>query len=227
MDKMAAKIKNIVPHWPEFEELIVVGKQIGLSSKSREESVDGKTDKTADEAEDLKAKSILFDQSQLRQSSKSKQQKRLCLKVNGIVLDPESCEEEGTRKLRLIFEYDVTTSEVSVDYLVFENVGLATMRISWQKLEKFRLFRNYTDEQWDKHGFYFDKNELIVLPGHRTEVPVWFKTENCGHFSESWELTTAPKMWSDRFQVVLILESYSFFQRYERESRLNFEIYRC
>ncbi|RZC33962.1 MYCBP-associated protein [Asbolus verrucosus] len=205
LKKCASKIKSIVPHKPKFEQLIVVGRKM-LSDVP--DTVHNDEEITEEGTEHIQL--LKVDKS--RESLKQAKPSRLSLKINGIDLDPSKNEERGSRKLRINFDYDVSAGMVGVDYLFFENNGLTTLRISWNKLKKFRIFRNYTEEKWDKHGFYFDKNELLILPGQSIDFPIWFKTENAGTYSESWELTTNPKFWDDDSKVILILHSYAYFK---------------
>ena len=202
MHKWSHQIKNIVPHWPNMEHLAVVGTKI-----SEPQEPDQKEPEKAASVEDrLKIQSS---------SSGLFHQYKLSLDINGIPM--EFCEHEGIKKFRLFFEYDICSSDIMVDFLNFENRGTATLRISWKKLEKFRLFRNFTNEPWEQHGFYFSRQELVLLPGTRVNLPFWFKTRNAGNYSESWELVTAPRMWSEDYQVILVLESYAYFKNLQKE----------
>ncbi|EEZ98178.2 hypothetical protein TcasGA2_TC000607 [Tribolium castaneum] len=136
--------------------------------------------------------------------------KRLDLKINGLDVG----QEHDTRKIWLNFEFDISGDEAVSQFLIFDNCGLATLRISFEKLEKFRLFR---EEPRESFRFYFDRKQVVILPGMRAEIPIWFKTDRPGTYSENWEIRTQPALWSDDFRVILVLNAYSCFKNLQQK----------
>lgn len=208
--KLAEKIQKIVPHWPNFEDLVVIG-----TKWSGTHVIDDDTEKEEDlhhvsEAEDSKNVSQAESKEAIR-----KQPKRLNLTIHGHEFEGN----EGTRKIIFNFEYNIS-DEAIYQELIFENFGLATMRVTFTKLEKFRLFRDIVEERVENCGFYFNKQELVILPKEIKTIPIWFRSTHPGTISESWEISTRPKMWGENFHVILVLNAYSYFPNLQESINL-------
>lgn len=127
----------------------------------------------------------------------------------------------GKMKMRLLFTSNLIPKVPLQKSITFENCGSTTLRIQFHKQQKFRTFRDIIPHVRISTPFYFNKDEIILLPRQKIDLPIWFKTPKTGHFIESWEMTTSPKLWPDIFIFTISLQGT---RMYIIQSRMHFLI---
>ncbi|KAK9882181.1 hypothetical protein WA026_019695 [Henosepilachna vigintioctopunctata] len=197
-------LKNILPHKPVFENLIVLGNKIYPSKDSSQ-----KTSVSVRTSSDFvkKVNTSVYDLSL-----------RICLKINGVYLYENSPSVATSRKFYVLFECDVQSSPLHTKHITFENIGRVTLRIYWKEMKKFRLFRDF-HKQINNESFCFDKNMLVLVPGQILNFPIWFQTTKVCTVMETWEISTVPKFWKDTVQVFFILQAQSHIENFMKRIR--------
>lgn len=197
---MSSLLQNVEPHKPDFDKLVVIGKNMSLNLEETQtlETVS----RTFSEVKNGRRKTSVYDSSL-----------KCCLKINGVFFYAKSQSLSTSRKFHVIFEYDVQSLPLHTQYIVFENVGRVTIRIYWEKMEKFRLFRDITGSPNTDH-FCFDKNMLILVPGQIVNFPIWFRTNKVCTVVETWEITTVPKFWEVPIRVFFVLQAQTHIENF-------------
>ncbi|XP_053388014.1 uncharacterized protein LOC128551272 isoform X2 [Mercenaria mercenaria] len=73
----------------------------------------------------------------------------------------------------------------------FENVGTTVIRYSWQRVPENRPL---PVPRPHRRFFYFLDDQGVMLPKETVSVPVLFKSQIPGYFTESWLLSTQPEL---------------------------------
>ncbi|XP_044761479.1 uncharacterized protein LOC123318800 [Coccinella septempunctata] len=200
VEELSSLLKNIEPHNPEFDRLIVIGRN--APCKHEESQTITSLSKSFSDMRDGRRKTSVYDSSL-----------KCCLKINGVYFYENSQSLSTSRKFHVLFEYDVQSLPLQTQYIVFENVGRVTIRISWKKMKKFRLFRDITKRN-NTEFFCFDKNMLILVPGQIFNFPIWFRTKKVCTVVDTWEITTIPKFWSESIRVFFVLQAQTHIENF-------------
>ncbi|KAG5898312.1 hypothetical protein JTB14_023001 [Gonioctena quinquepunctata] len=131
---------------------------------------------------------------------------KLFVKINGIVFSSKVNVYIANRKIRVFFSSNNMLESPLIKTLKLENIGRATVRFYWKRYAKFRTFRDIHPNQEEPSPFYFNSTELLLVPGNVFELPIYFKPKTTGHFFESWEITTKPRIWDESFKLIVCLQ---------------------
>ncbi|XP_074025841.1 uncharacterized protein [Leptinotarsa decemlineata] len=210
LENMYSKLRFIEPHRPDQTNLIILGKRIPTEICSS--PIETIPQCISRPKTDFKTKEI----SQI--SFKVYSIPALVFILNGTVLSNEHRLCNGSTKIRLIFNLDEIPQSPVVKILKFENKGLKTLRFYWNEFKKFRTFRDIVPNQKTASPFYFENTEILLVTGREFELPILFKPKTSGHFNESWEITTLPKIWDESHKVIVSLQGIVYEGNFQEDS---------
>ncbi|XP_018328334.1 uncharacterized protein LOC112904048 [Agrilus planipennis] len=134
---------------------------------------------------------------------------RFHIKINGLDISPSS-NVMGTRKVYLLFDYDLSKKEMMTQYLHMENLGCVVVRYYWIPNPKYEMFADIVPDKPVKSLFFFNKNEQILMPEATYDFPVSFKTHDEGIYLEQWQLRFKPATVSDSLKLVIVMHASAF-----------------
>lgn len=186
---LAEKLEKLQPHRPDYDELIIVGQS--SSGKRKEE-------KPVQEVVEI---------------SPPKQTEHFLHKpeqLSLIVDDYEfnACESfSGTKIFLLAFEEcDIKSRKLKEKYLSLENRSSVPLKLSWKKIQPYNLFHDLIPERLKTMVFFFEQDDLILLPEQKLDFLFMFRSSESGSYSESWELRVRPALWKEPSKVVVKLK---------------------
>ncbi|XP_046742413.1 MYCBP-associated protein-like [Diprion similis] len=182
--ELASSIAILQPSCPETEtELVVRGRRFGRPEEEQEVPrlpVISITDASI-ESEESEVK-ITVDEAVV-----------VTLEINGVrVTRGEENIHKGSKDLVWSLTFFNAVNQRSKKCLCLENKG--TMAIAYEWRDTAWASKILPLGSRSETSFFFNKNKALILPGQKTEIPIWFKKRRAGIFSESWRLVTEPKL---------------------------------
>ncbi|CAH1992377.1 unnamed protein product [Acanthoscelides obtectus] len=195
-------IQAIQPHNPDINNLVILGQAVKcVQEKKQICSQHSPTSFAAVSASTVS----LEEQHSEPASAEPNSVTSNTFKINGKSISTENNLVDGCLRIRLFFSTIIHSEDKKTDYVIFDNKGQNTIRFYWSKVEKFRTFRDILPNR-QEDCFFFNKNELVLIPNKTIKLPVVFFTKNPGTYNELWEIITSPKIWGDDFQLLLQLQ---------------------
>lgn len=182
------KLHEIVPHQPDLDLMI-----IGCNQATQEE-------KLPVEVVESPRVSISPPPAPISQNR---------LKINGKEVDEFTNQD---KEFSLIFEHFVGDKVPVEQSVTLENPGKVAVRIIWKQHEKLKIFREFTEKKCIFHPFMFDKREIVLPPGIKLQLPIWFRMNHPGNHFEYWEIHTIPRIWSENFRITVLLKGFAFIK---------------
>ncbi|XP_031334113.1 MYCBP-associated protein-like [Photinus pyralis] len=139
----------------------------------------------------------------------------LRLAINDFVMTRDS--NQSTRKVYLMYDYDVSKSGVETRYVTLKNLGNATIHYYWKSAEILQYFKDLVTPKQHNTAFCFNKKEGLVIPGQTRNIPIWFETNSAGVYVEHWEFHTRPRILPENAKVVIVLHATAEFANLEEE----------
>ncbi|CAG9819804.1 unnamed protein product [Phaedon cochleariae] len=195
IQKISSKISLIQPHRPDISELMVTGNKLSIDDQEHPDDVT----KTSISEYNQYSKKISFEVHRIPKISFS---------INEVAFSNDENLTSGMKTIRLLFEMKELQNTPVTKQVTFENWGIRTLRFYWHKFEKFRTFRDIVPNRPQATAFYFDKTEILLVPGRKFQLPIWFMPEQEGHYTECWEITTSPKFWNEDFKFIVRLQGF-------------------
>lgn len=186
-------MKKVDPHKPDFRNLFIKGIAVGTGTIQIQ---------TPQKLQFFEGITTDVSETDIVQPSESKSSK-LSLSINDFHLSPH-LQLGGTRKVHVLFDYDVNNKTVATEYLSIKNLGSTTIRFYWKASDKVQYFKDIIRDTSHEIYFYFNKNEGLILPGQTIEFPIWFKTREPGTFYEQWEFYTKPNVMPPDTHLLIV-----------------------
>ncbi|KAJ8668369.1 hypothetical protein QAD02_010032 [Eretmocerus hayati] len=83
--------------------------------------------------------------------------------------------------------------ESSEQEFTFENKGVRTVKIDWRNATKITpslsIIKNLDSR------FFFNKNQIVILPGQKVDIKIWFHCKRPILTTETWKLLIEPKIY--------------------------------
>ncbi|XP_046593919.1 MYCBP-associated protein-like [Neodiprion lecontei] len=183
-EELAGNIAILKPSRPETEtDLVVRGRRFGCSEEEQEVPrlpVISVTDASI-ESEESEVK-IMAEEAVV-----------VTLEINGVrVTRDEETIHQRSEDLVWPLTFLSAVNQRSKKCLRLENKG--TMVIAYEWRDAAWVSKILPSGSRSGASFFFNKNKALILPGQKTEIPVWFQKRRAGIFSESWRLDTEPKL---------------------------------
>lgn len=200
MERLQKKLEKIQPHRPDFQDLIVVGNRIEKSEiKPKVVIEEDETSKTTSSVTESTTK-------------KPKSPRTITLQTPLIINDVQFYPNElnTTKSFVIAFtDFNVQTKHCAIKYLTIENKNTIPLRLNFRPIEPYNLFHDLIPERKQGVAFFFKRNDIILTPGEKLDLPIRFKTSKPGSYSEIWELCTSPKLWREPAKVTLKLKGFA------------------
>lgn len=202
--KLSSKMRQINPHIPFPENMIVVAKGICMENLTKPSLTSGEASVRTSVSNSVTSER----RSSNMPSFDVHEIPRMSFEINGVQISDKDTFQDPSRIIRFIFDPDQP-----LQYVKILNKGVTTLRFRWTKFEKFRIFHNILPVGGLRSSpFYFDNNDILLVPGKMVELPVWCRATTAGTFYETWELTTIPKFWEPEFQLLMYFEVTIFHE---------------
>ncbi|CAG9764273.1 unnamed protein product [Ceutorhynchus assimilis] len=220
LEMVSEKLLKIEPHKPILSDLIIIGNKIGAETNSEPETSSIPQEKPKANKNETKVKEIKHADSIVTVEQYNAEPS---LKINNKEFDKYTAHVYKENKISVIFEHFTDSLVPSKKSIVFENTGNVTIRLYWNYFKKFKAFMDYdTDEEINFHPFRFEKNEICLIPGTKKELLVCFQVHNPGNYSEYWEITSLPNVWTPDFRLLIHFQGFAVIRNYEeRINELN------
>ncbi|KAL1490322.1 hypothetical protein ABEB36_013037 [Hypothenemus hampei] len=142
----------------------------------------------------------------------------ISIKINHKYLDKQSIFPSNFDKLCLMFEYFIDEPIPEEQTIFFENTGQTVLRLKLVEYKKMRIFREFSDKTCIFEPFKFNRCEMILLPGNKKGLPIWFQVDQPGNFMEHWEITTSPKIWPyPDVRFIVTLKGFAYVKNFNHK----------
>uniref|UniRef100_A0A6P7FZG0 Uncharacterized protein LOC114334328 isoform X2 n=1 Tax=Diabrotica virgifera virgifera TaxID=50390 RepID=A0A6P7FZG0_DIAVI len=216
LENISIKLKNLRPHRSDLmlfteEEKQLSVDELEISKKNGErhlkDSFEASTLEKLEDFETNKLEDLLYDPNN----------EVVNLVINGTRIT-EHVIKQGTMKIRVICDSGKIPKVPIINYLKFANKGKFTLRIYFSIYEKYRTFRDITPVVPKASSpFYFDRRELLLLPGESLDFPIWFKPIQTGNFNETWQITTSPQFFDESFLLLIVLQGNVYQENFHEK----------
>ncbi|XP_072383970.1 uncharacterized protein [Diabrotica undecimpunctata] len=208
LENISIKLKNLRPHRSDIRIFIEEDNQAKQESTDELKSGEKHGERHLEDSFEASTLEKLtdFKVKKLEETFYDPNNEKVNFLINGNRIT-EHVIKQGTMKIRVICDSGEIPKLPIINYLKFENKGNFTLRIYFSIYEKYRTFRDITPVVPKASSpFYFDRRELLLLPGESLDFPIWFKPIQTGNFNETWQITTSPQFFDESFLLLIILQ---------------------
>lgn len=193
MHELSTDMKRAEPHRPEMDELMIRGESL-MQRECAHVQEEDRISEQPEEVASSPSEATVY-------GSESVQDVDPVFAVNDFHFYDVS---DGTKEIRVIFDYDYGAKTVCTNYLKLKNASpTRAIRVSWQRCAKFNMFADIRPSEFEQTRFAFDRNVRVILPNRTAVIPVHFKPPETGRFQENWRMITAPPVAKN---LILIVE---------------------
>ncbi|CAG9859406.1 unnamed protein product [Phyllotreta striolata] len=199
--RIRKKMRFLEPHRPKLSELMVTGTSIGGNKEAKQGGCLPVCPKdSCTKRQECRVNTVVSKHEPhvtevchncLEMTTAIHSIPMIGLKINGNAVTLASKKE--SLKLIFLFQSDVIPLVPMEKLVVLENMGSTTLRIHFKKKKKFPIFGDIIPYRRQSSPFFFNKNEIILLPFQTIQLPIWFKTPKIGNFNETWNVSTLPE----------------------------------